>query len=130
MNRKTKIISFIIIVIVALYGGYKYGQSHPPVSTNQNQLSFANGSSTGQFAGRAGRGVGGGVRGDIVKKDAQSLTISLPAGGSQIIWYSTSTDVQKTVTASADDLTVGQTVMVNGSANSDGSLTANSIQLR
>ena len=124
MTKKT-IIIFLIIIAVVFYGGFKYGQSKTTATNSATTLPGA-----GQFAGRAGRGVGGGVRGDIVKKDAQSLTISLPSGGSQIVWYSTSTQVQKTVPATVDDLSSGQTVMINGSTNSDGSLSANTIQLR
>jgi len=127
---KTTIIIGLILIAIAFYGGFKYGQTN----SVSNQSNFSgrtmNGQSIGGFARRSLGEGGGMVRGDIVKKDDQSFTIALPTSGSQIIWYSTSTEVQKTVAGSPTDLVVGQKINVNGSTNSDGSLTANLIQLR
>ncbi|MFA5022758.1 MAG: DUF5666 domain-containing protein [Candidatus Paceibacterota bacterium] len=129
MNKTKKIIVGILIIIaLAFYGGFKYGQTNSAISSGQNNPFPSSGASG--FARRNGGGGGGLIRGEIVKKDAQSLTIALPNSGSQIIWYATSTEIQKTTKGIADDLVVGQTVMINGTTNSDGSLTAQSIQLR
>lgn len=126
MNNITKIIiSALILVAIAFYGGLKYGQSNSSAQTKGIAGQFAGG-----LARRSGNGGGGLIRGEIIKKDAESLTIALPTSGSQIIWYSTSTEVQKMVKSKIDDLTIGQTVMINGSTNSDSSLTAQLIQLR
>ena len=125
ITKKTAIISLIIIA-VAFYGGLRYGRSGTS-SIGSNNRSF---SGQGGLTRRSFNNSGGVIRGDIIKKDSQSVVVALPVGGSQIIWYSTSTQVQKTIAATVDDLSIGQTVMINGSANSDGSLSANSIQLR
>ncbi|MFA6254389.1 MAG: hypothetical protein WC640_04060 [Candidatus Paceibacterota bacterium] len=130
MKSTTKIIiGALVIVAIAFYGGLKYGQSKSVGTTGSQSTLGGAAQFPGGLARRGGNG-GGAVRGDIVKKDNQSIVISLPSGGSQIIWYSTSTEVQKTVIGSSADLNIGQTVAVSGSANSDGSLSANSIQLR
>lgn len=50
--------------------------------------------------------------------------------GQRIVFYGSKTEVGKTVTGSADDLTVGQNVMAIGSQNTDGSVSATSIQIR
>jgi hypothetical protein len=125
-TKSTIIISLILIAIV-FYGGYKYGQSN----SSGAGLSQASGT-TRQFAGRGSRNNAGGdlIRGGIIKKDAESLSIALPTGGSQIIWYSTSTEIQKTVPGRVDDLVIGGVVSISGQANSDGSLTAKTIQMR
>jgi len=134
MNSPTKIIiGALIIIAIVFYGGFKYGQGQTPASSQNNGSSslrggFAPASPAGR---RQSFSEGGGMaRGEIIKKDAQSLTIALLNGGSQIIWYSTSTEIQKTATGNAGDLVIGQTASITGSTNADGSLTAKSIQLR
>jgi hypothetical protein len=88
---------------------------------------------SGMTAARGTRGgnFGGGATGQIVSIDSTSITLSIPGGsGSRNVFYTAATPVMKSVTGTASDLKVGETVSVNGTANSDGSVTAQSIQLR
>ncbi len=85
-------------------------------------------STTRQFV-RNGQN-GSGVVGTISEVATNSITIALPNGGSEIVFYSTSTPIVKSVAASSSDLTAGEGVVVVGTSNADGSVTANSIQLR
>lgn len=58
-----------------------------------------------------------------------SLTIKTSDGSSKIILFSDSTKISKTSDAQLSELTTGQTIAAQGTSNSDGSITAQSIQL-
>ncbi len=79
----------------------------------------------GNFAGR-----GGLVSGEIVSADANSITVKESTGSTKVVYYTSTTTVDKTVAGASSDLTVGQTVTTNGTANTDGSVAATTIQIR
>ena len=68
--------------------------------------------------------------GETIAKDDKSITLKLRDGGSKIVFYSASTQWQKMAEASQYDFAVGKQVIASGTANSDGSVTAQMIQLR
>ena len=124
--KKLLIIIIVVLIIVgigAFYSGMKYSQSKTPQNF-RNQMAAAG----TEFRGdRAGANF---ASGEIISKDGKSITIKVQDGGSKIVFFSDSTEISKTIEGSADDLEVGKTVIINGKANQDGSLTAQSIQLR
>ncbi|MDO8676340.1 MAG: hypothetical protein Q7K16_01675 [Candidatus Azambacteria bacterium] len=134
---KTIIIFIIAVAVIgggAFYGGLRYGKSQAVNAQNSaRQLRQFGGAASAGFngAGRRGGVNGGFITGDIIAKDAQSITLQLTqSGGSKIIFLSGSSQISKFAAAAPADLEIGKTVMVNGTANSDGSLTAQTIQLR
>lgn len=129
MNKKIAgIVGVIIISGVSFFGGMKYTASQNPVSTRG--VGFQRGIRTG--------GTGGGfVTGEIISKDDKSVTIKLRdprqpdgQGGSKIIFLSASTSIMKSILGSLGDITVGEQITATGNTNADGSITAQSIQMR
>lgn len=149
-----KIIPVVIAVAVVVgggsfFGGMKYAESKSPRSRisqadSQNLQNISpeerqqrlQGLGANAGAGFRG-GVGGGQRsgggftaGEIISKDDNSVTVKLQDGGSKIIFFSDSTSISNMTNGTKTDLEVGKQITVNGSINSDGSVTAQSVQLR
>lgn len=128
MNQKN--IGIIVAVLIisggSFYGGTTYEKSSVPARGQ-----FSGG---GQFASAGGarraRTGGGMTAGSILSRDATSMTIKMQDGSTRIVLVSASTQVMKSASGTLDDLSAGTNVVVTGSANSDGSITAQSIQLR
>ena len=139
-----KIIPIIIVSIIvigggAFYGGMKYQQSKNPLSgfsrqnlqnLSQEQRQQLQANAGGAFQGgnrAAGQGF---LAGEVISKDAQSLTLKMQDGGSRIVFLSSSTTVSKMIDGSINDVEIGKQIMVTGKQNSDGSYTAQTIQER
>ncbi len=134
--KKTLPIFIIALFIVgggSFYGGMKYAESKTP--SNRNFPNFANLSPEerqqrfGQMGWRSGNGQNL-VNGVIISKDDISVTVKLRDGGSKIVFFSESTKIMKSVEGLPGDLEVGENIMVSGTVNQDGSITAQTIQLR
>jgi len=110
--------------VVGFLGGIQYQKSQRP-----NFAGAAN--RGGQFAGRFGdaNGANRPVTGQIISADDKSITVKMQDGSSKIVILSTNTTINKQATGSTSDLKTGTNVMVLGTTNSDGSVTAQSVQL-
>jgi len=82
---------------------------------------------SGQLGAR-GRN-GGGVAGDILSVDKNTMTVKLPDGSSKIVVLTSSTSINKAAQGEISDLTVGTRVAAFGTTNSDGSVTATNVQI-
>jgi hypothetical protein len=143
MNKNKKIVLVIVVglIVVGLsfWGGMKYSNSKNPSSqfANRGQNGF---NQNGEM--RIGQGTrnglnGGLVNGEIISKDDKSITVKLrdggsasTQGGSKIVFFSPTTEVEKTVDGSIVDIIIGKQVTIMGTANPDGSVSATSIQIR
>lgn len=151
MDKKIITASLISIVLaggIGFYGGMEYDpqKSKQPITSG----SFAgNGSGYGRGTGATGQqdqrqgqrpaggqgmrqGVPGGgfVAGQVISKDDSSVTIKTKDGSSQIIFFSDTANIDKSVSGSKDDLSIGQQITANGKVGTDGSMTAETIQIR
>ena len=70
------------------------------------------------------------LAGEVIAKDATSITVKMRDGSSKIVFYSETTEFSKFVSGVSTDLGVGKMVMIGGKTNSDGSITAQTIQIR
>ncbi len=140
MNNKSIIITVAVALIVGgagFYGGTVYeknslaAQNQGGMMTPGGNFAGRNGGAQGQGQNRGGMRNGGGfLTGKITAKDDKSITVQDRNGSSKIVLYSASATVGKSVDGALSDLATGQNVMVNGTANSDGSVTAQNIQIR
>lgn len=123
----------IVVGIIGFFGGMKY-QS---MQSSRNGFAGNFNGGVGQFQNRrGGTGINGAGRngfrpvvGEILNQDNKSLTVKMADGSSKIVILSTITTVSKTTAGALADLKVGDTVAVNGIQNTDGSITAENIQL-
>ena len=130
INKNTILIIAIVLIVVALGGGFFAGMQYQKTQRGTFAAAFGNGNSTGA------RGFGGGnfqgsrpITGQIVSVSDNTMTVKLSDGSTKIVILSTSTSINKADKGSISDLKVGDTVATFGSANSDGSITAQNVQL-
>ena len=131
-NLLTTIGLVIVVGVASFYGGMKYQQSKGggQLATGGNFQYRGGAGGAGQMR-RGGRMGGQFTNGTILSKDDKSITVSLFDGsGSKIVYFSSSTNIGKIAAGAASDLTVGERVMIGGTANNDGTMAAQSIQIR
>jgi hypothetical protein len=124
MNKKLIIVGLVVAVIFGAGGffvGTKYQQTRRTAIFNQT----GNRNGQGQVRGINFRP----VNGEIINTDDKSITVKMQDGSSKIVLFSDQTQINQATTATKSDLKTGNTVAVFGTANSDGSVTAQSIQL-
>ncbi|MEI7810017.1 MAG: hypothetical protein WCI41_00450 [bacterium] len=140
-NKKTIILvaGFVVLAVISFYAGTQYANSKNNNPMAQNQGAFgARGFGNVNVKGMRGNG---GVFGKVIAKDATSITVELSTPGqgtdvsqtgtgSKIVFYTDKTTVMKTGTGTTADVAIGSQVSVNGTANPDGSVIAQTITLR
>jgi len=122
----SKVLTVIIVIIIAggaFFGGMQYQKSKVGSFTGGQGSAFRQ--RMGQGQSTAFRP----VRGDILSIDSNTMTVKLQDGSSKIVILSASTTYAKEASATVSDLKTGATVMVTGTSNSDGSVTAQSVQI-
>ena len=122
MNNKIMAAVAAALIGVSFYAGVTYDKSTAPAAPVR-----AGGNFTGA---RGGRGMGGVAAGQVLSVDATGFTVKMQDGSSRIVLVGSSTQVMKSVAGMVTDLAQGENVVVQGSSNSDGSVTAQTVQIR
>lgn len=128
--NKSIVISVLLIILAAggsFFAGMKYQESQRMGGTRQfgGQLGLRGGGQANSLNRAGFRPVGG----EIIASDDKSITVKLMDGSSKIVLLSDKTIINKSDTAVKSDLKTGEKVAVLGQENSDGSVTAQSVQL-
>jgi hypothetical protein len=138
MSKNKKIVYVVVGIVVLVgvfYGGMVFGKSQNPTG-NQGMPAFGQNGFNRNSSTKVGGNFGGATFGKIIAKDSKSITVQIMSGadsanqvGSRIIFLGTDTTVTKQASSTLNDLAVGTEVTVRGTANTDGSINAQSVQI-
>jgi hypothetical protein len=144
--KNNYLITGILVIVFAgagFFGGMKYQQSKSQAFTGQlnDRQGMMINNQQGGIRNPQGNGAGsmknagfnrGGfkpVAGEIISADDKSITVKLQDDSSKIVLINDKTQINKAETVNKSELKVGETVSVFGSENTDGSVTAQNVQL-
>ena len=128
---KNKILIAIVAIAIGISGfiaGLKYQESKTTEFARNLPKNIE------QMRGQMGHQPNGGpelysVRGEILSVDDSSVVVKLADDSSKIVILSDLTEINKSGEGSMEDLNEGVEVMVMGQTNSDGSITAQNVQI-
>lgn len=151
MNRTLVIILGVVGVLIiagaSFYGGMVYGKNQAAASVATAPMNFPEGfqppdgvtfsaDGTRAFGGRGQGDAAGGLAapdgmtfGEIESIEGNTLTLTTQAGGTMTVQVTDTTLIEKNASVAVSDLVAGDTVIVSGSDNDDGSITARSVQV-
>ncbi len=133
-TKKHKIIlavGLIVIIALSFYGGVAYQTSKIPAGGQFGQAGQGGFGGAGGRTGGARGGAGGGmVSGSVLSINGNTMTVDMRAGGSKVVILPGSASILKSTTGTTTDLVAGENVIVNGTTNTDGSVTATMVQIR
>ncbi|HEY1041195.1 MAG TPA: DUF5666 domain-containing protein [Candidatus Paceibacterota bacterium] len=138
------IIGAVILIMLAFFIGTKVahskmrgamrGEMGTMRAGQRGNTGFGMGMGGNFVAGAQGgmmrRAGGNAAMGKILSVDATSITVQMGETGSKIIMISPSTTVSKSAAGTITDLKVGEEVMVMGTPNADGSISATNVSIR
>lgn len=124
--KREYIITLLLVIIVG-GGAFIAGMKYQQLKGQTSRFGNLQGNRNGQFQQR-----NQGFRpldGEIINSDDKSVTVKLQDGSSKIILLTDTTSYNKSAEGSKADLKTGERVAIFGTTNSDGSVTAQNIQL-
>lgn len=134
--KQNQIIVFLVAMVIAagigFWGGMTYQKNQTLTNFRNGNFVGRNGSFNGAPNGPNGMMAnrrGGQVVGEVLSTDANSVTIKTADGSSKIILLTSTTSIVNSTVASTTDLKAGTKVAIFGNTNTDGSITAQNVQL-
>jgi len=129
-NKNTMIIVTVVLIIVAAAGGFFGGMMFQKNQTPSLSGVAGRGNFAGRFGGQAGQNAAfRPVRGQVLSMSNTTLTVKMTDGSTKIVVLSSSTAFMQSTKAAVSDVKIGDTVNVVGTSNSDGSVTAQDVQI-
>ena len=130
-NKNTIIIVAVVLVIIAAAGGFFGGMMYQKNQTPSLTGVVGRGNFAGRFGGQAGQNAAAfrPVRGQVLSMSSNSLTVKMSDGSTKIVVLSSSTAFMQSAKAALSDVKTGDTINVVGTQNSDGSVTAQDVQI-
>ena len=135
-NKKIILAVVVVVVLITVFCcGMFYSKNKTPNrgqfgQVGQNFDKNNLGGVVGMIGLKGSGSFGNMTTGEILSKDAQSFTVKLKDGGSKIVFYTDKTSIIKTTDGTLDDLVIGKNISITGAANPDGSINADSVQIR
>lgn len=123
------LLALIIGAAAGFFAGSQYSKTQVPSMMAANNVSGRVGPGAGRQFGGPGMGRGGAVTGEILSVDNNSITVKLADGSSKIVLLGSNVVIGKSTPGTSADLTTGTRVAVFGTPNSDGSITAQNVQI-
>ena len=124
MKPVTVFIISVVIAVVGFFAGMKYQQYKSPSFARFQGGRFQTGTNGNNGIFRQGmRPVGG----EIIKQDDKSVTVKMMDGSSKLVILSGTTKYHKNAETTKSELKTGTQISVIGTANSDGSVTAQDV---
>lgn len=117
----------VVVAGAAFYAGDVYNKGSMPSRGTFAQGTFMRGGTVGAAGVKIGGGV---VAGQIISADANSITVKAQDGSTKIVLVGSSAQIMKSALGTIKDLSTGTNVVIAGTANSDGSVTATTVQIR
>lgn len=138
MNKGVVIIGVLLVIVIVGVGSFWAGMKMEEnrIIQDPTRLFQQFRGQGGQFpgmvgtpqAGREGAPLGGGTMGTIEAVEGDTLVVTTEEGEVQVHTTET-TLIEKYTAVGVGELEVGEEVMVSGSQNDDGSITARSIRI-
>lgn len=130
MKNSSVIAIAIACLLLGGTAGYLVTTTFLKPESNARTFNLAGGQLGRNGAGAVRINGGGMVAGELLKKDDGSLSIKLRDGSSKLVLTTPSTETLKMTTGTLEGLNIGENVIVSGTQNSDGSVTAQTVQIR
>ena len=133
MKQNQILITAVMVIIfagVGFFSGMQYQKSQATSFAGGNFAGARNGQAGNVQGARGGGRMGGGqVVGEVTSADNNSVTVKLADGSSKIVLITSNTSISKAAPGTQTDLATGTRVGVFGTTNTDGSVTAQNIQI-
>jgi hypothetical protein len=125
-KRIMLIIGIVVLLVLAGGGGFLLGRAQASQAALAARARF--GGQGGQGGQQGGPRMGDFSRGTVDSVEGDTLTLKAQDGTLVVVKTTSTTMIQKMADVPLTDLAKGEQVMVNGTKNADGSITARSVQ--